>query len=101
MDTRENTKPICPWCHTVGPYVALGQLGLLFWVRCRYCGMDFSLPTRTTRSRRKRVKGKVLLAYLLLVFIVSLGLAILLSLLIGKPHLPYNRSALVRLKTRE
>src|SRR5438309_1682467 len=100
MDTQENTKPICPWCRTVGPYVALGQLGLLFWVRCRYCGMDFSLPARrhTRTTRRKRVKGKVLLAYLLAVFVLSLTLAILLSLLTGRPHLPYTRSALV---TRE
>ena len=108
-ETREESVVVhamvnaCPKCGS-SEYLTLGELGLVLWVRCRMCGWDFSLPTRdtrTTRTRRKRVKGKVLLAYLLLVFILSLGLAILLSLLMGKPHLPYNRSALVGTKTRE
>jgi len=31
----------CPICD--GPPVVLGQLGNLLWMRCRNCGMEYSL----------------------------------------------------------
>jgi hypothetical protein len=33
----------CPACGIVEPPNMLGQLGALFWVRCRSCGIDLSL----------------------------------------------------------
>lgn len=34
----------CPAC--TGPLLLLGTLGLLRWLRCRNCGMQFSRPVR-------------------------------------------------------
>lgn len=40
--------PSCPFCG--GPGVLLGVLGLLRWLRCRYCGMDFNKRRRSSKK---------------------------------------------------
>jgi len=35
-------NPTCPKCG--GPGALLGQLGNLWWFRCRDCGWEFSTP---------------------------------------------------------
>ncbi len=38
LELQEDTCPVCG-----GPGVALGTLGMLLHLRCRNCGMDFSV----------------------------------------------------------
>ena len=35
---------ICDQCN--GPLYILGQLGGLFWARCRHCGADQTVPSQ-------------------------------------------------------
>src|SRR5438445_5626090 len=40
----------CPKCGSP-EYFALGELGLLFWVRCRACGWDFVFSRPSVRTK--------------------------------------------------
>lgn len=37
----------CPLCSSNAPGVLLGTLGALTWLRCRGCGVDYSVPVGT------------------------------------------------------
>ena len=94
-ETREESVVVhamaraCPKCGSP-EYFALGELGLLFWVRCRACGWDFAFSRPSIRTKPN--PGMVL-AFYLAVFVLSIAIAIVLSILVGNPHLPYTRSA--------
>lgn len=36
------SAPRCPWCGSEEAGMLLGDMGILQWFRCRFCGGDFN-----------------------------------------------------------
>jgi hypothetical protein len=99
------TCPVCGLRNTA--LVSFGPAGLAYWIQCADCGTAFRVASH--RTKKPNPSGLKIIAWILFVFVLVIGIAILAAHFLGRTTLPYHRSALVlwfpwvyaKIKTRE
>src|SRR5438876_1181149 len=89
------TSRLCPVCGLRNTFLASDPsgLGLVYWLRCDDCGSEYRVAYR--RTKNPRPSGRAVALWMLFLFVFLLFLAILSEHFLGRPVIPYIRSALV------
>ena len=88
---------VCPVCGLRNTFLASDPagLGLVYWLQCDDCGTEYRVAYRRTKSARPRASGRTVALWMLFLFVFLLFLAALTEHFLGRPVVPYIRSALL------
>jgi len=91
---QSHNSRICPVCGLRNTFLATDPagLGLVYWLRCDDCGSEYRV--RYLRTKNSRPSGRAVALWMLFLFVFLLFLAALTEHFLGRPVIPYIRSAL-------